>query len=41
MHKKDIILKAVKEKGQVTYKGRAIRITPDSSRVTVTIVNRL
>ena len=23
------ILKAVKEKGQVTYKGRPIRVTPD------------
>jgi hypothetical protein len=27
MHK--TILKAVREKGQVTYKGRPIRITPD------------
>ena len=26
---KDRILKAVKEKGQVTYKGRLIRITPN------------
>ena len=26
---KDRILKAVREKGQVTYKGRPIRITPD------------
>jgi hypothetical protein len=26
---KEKILKAVKEKGQVTYKGRPIRITPD------------
>ena len=26
---KDKILKAVREKGQVTYKGRPIRITPD------------
>jgi hypothetical protein len=26
---KDRILKAVGEKGQVTYKGRPIRITPD------------
>jgi hypothetical protein len=25
------ILKAVREKGQVTYKGRPIRITPDFS----------
>jgi hypothetical protein len=29
MHKK--LLKAVKEKDQVTYKGRTIRITPDFS----------
>jgi hypothetical protein len=29
------ILKAVKEKGQVTYKGRPIRITPDFSPETV------
>ena len=29
--KKDRILKAVREKGQVTYKGRPIRITPDFS----------
>ena len=28
---KERILKAVKEKGQVTYKGRPIRITPDFS----------
>ena len=28
---KDRILKAVREKGQVTYKGRHIRITPDFS----------
>jgi hypothetical protein len=28
---KDRILKAVREKDQVTYKGRAIRITPDFS----------
>ena len=28
---KDTILKAVREKGQVTYKGRPIRITPDFS----------
>ena len=28
---KDIILKAVREKGQVTYKVRPIRITPDFS----------
>ena len=26
---KDRILKAVREKGQVTYKGRTIRIKPD------------
>ena len=28
---KDRILKAVRERGQVTYKGRPIRITPDFS----------
>jgi hypothetical protein len=28
---KESILKAVREKGQVTYKGRPIRITPDFS----------
>jgi hypothetical protein len=28
---KDRILKAVREKGQLTYKGRPIRITPDFS----------
>ena len=28
---KDRILKAVREKGQITYKGRPIRITPDFS----------
>jgi hypothetical protein len=28
---KDTILKTVREKGQVTYKGRPIRITPDFS----------
>ena len=28
---KDRILKSVREKGQVTYKGRSIRITPDFS----------
>uniref|UniRef100_A0A8C6H9E7 L1 transposable element RRM domain-containing protein n=1 Tax=Mus spicilegus TaxID=10103 RepID=A0A8C6H9E7_MUSSI len=33
--KKDRILKAVKEKGQVTYKGRPIRITPDFSPETM------
>ena len=30
--KKDKILKAVRGKGQVTYKGRHIRITPDFSQ---------
>jgi hypothetical protein len=29
--KKIIILKIVREKGQVTYKGKPIRITPDFS----------
>ena len=28
---KERILKAVREKGEVTYKGRSIRITPDFS----------
>jgi hypothetical protein len=32
---KDIILKAVREKCQVTYKGRPIRITPDFSSGTI------
>jgi hypothetical protein len=32
---KDRILKAVTEKGQVTYKGRPIRITPDLSPETM------
>ena len=32
---KDRILKAVREKGQVTYTGRTIRITPDFSPETV------
>jgi hypothetical protein len=32
---KDRILKAVREKGQVTYKGRRIRITPDISPETM------
>jgi hypothetical protein len=32
---KERILKAVREKGQVTYKGRPIRITPDFSPKTV------
>ena len=33
---KDRILKAVREKGQVTYKGRPIRITQDFSPETMT-----
>ena len=28
---KEVMLKAVREKGQITYKGRSIRITPDFS----------
>jgi hypothetical protein len=32
---KDRILRAVREKGQITYKGRAIRITPDFSPETM------
>jgi hypothetical protein len=32
---KNRILKAVREKGQVTYKGRPIRITPDFSPETL------
>ena len=32
---KERILKSVREKGQVTYKGRPIRITPDSSPETM------
>jgi hypothetical protein len=32
---KEIILTAAREKGQVTYKGRPIRITPDFSRETM------
>jgi hypothetical protein len=32
---KDRILKAVRERGQVTYKGRPIRITPDFSPETM------
>jgi hypothetical protein len=32
---KERILKAIKEKGQVTYKGRPIRITPDFSPETM------
>ena len=31
----EIILKPVREKGQVTYKGRPIRITPDFSPETM------
>jgi hypothetical protein len=34
MHK-ERILKSVREKGQVTYKGRPIRITPDFSPETM------
>ena len=34
---KDRILKAVREKGQVTYKGRPIRITPDFSPETMKV----
>ena len=30
-----IILRATKEKGQVTYKGRSVRITPDFSTETL------
>jgi hypothetical protein len=33
--KKERILKAVRENGQVTYKGRPIRITPDFSAETM------
>jgi hypothetical protein len=32
---KDRILKAVRGKGQVTYRGRPIRITPDFSPETI------
>jgi hypothetical protein len=32
---KERILKAIREKGQVTYKGRSIRITPDFSPETM------
>jgi hypothetical protein len=32
---KDRILKALREKGQVTYKGRLIRIIPDFSQETM------
>jgi hypothetical protein len=34
---KDRILKAVRETGQVTYKGRSIRITPDFSPETMKV----
>jgi hypothetical protein len=34
IHNKDRILKAAKEKGQVTYIGRPIRIIPDFSTET-------
>jgi hypothetical protein len=34
---KERILKAVREKGQVTYKGRPIRITPDFSSETMKV----
>jgi hypothetical protein len=34
-HNKEKILKAVRGKGQVTYKGRPIRITPDFSTETL------
>jgi hypothetical protein len=34
---KDKILKAAREKGQVTYKGRPIRITPDFSPETMKV----
>ena len=34
---KERILKAVREKGQVTYKGRPIRITPDFSPETMKV----
>ena len=33
--KKEIILKAAMGKGQVTYKGRPIRIKPDFSKETM------
>ena len=32
---KERILKSVREKGQVTYKGRPVRITPDFSPETM------
>ena len=34
---KERIFKAVREKGQVTYKGRLIRITPDFSPETIKV----
>jgi hypothetical protein len=34
---KERILKAVREKGQVTYKGRPIRISPDFSTETMNV----
>jgi len=34
---KERTVKAVKENGQVTHKGRPIRITPDFSKKTLTI----
>ena len=34
---KERILKAIREKGQVTYKGRTIRITPDFSTETMEV----
>ena len=34
---KERILKAAREKGQVTYKGRSIRITPDFSTETMKV----
>jgi hypothetical protein len=34
---KDRILKAIREKGQVTYKGRSIKITPDFSPDTMKV----
>jgi hypothetical protein len=35
MHKTNRILKAVRENGQATYKGRPIRIIPDYSKETM------
>lgn len=37
MHKTKKILKAIREKGQVTYKGRPIRIIPDFSPGTIKV----